>query len=68
MNKESEFDTENWHPLIDGKKKRLETWLVKEPDSTEYRQSRAIRPEQISRLEELWKEKPNAELKDLNVG
>ena len=45
MNKESEFDTENWHPLIDGKKKRLETWLVKEPENIEYRQSRAIRPE-----------------------
>jgi hypothetical protein len=37
MNKESEFDAENWHPLIDGKKKRLETWLVKEPENIEYR-------------------------------
>ena len=63
--KESEFDTDNWHPLIDGKKKRLETWLVKEPTTLEYRQSRQVKPEQISKVEEMWKEKPNADFTEL---
>jgi regulator of nonsense transcripts 1 len=62
--KESVYDTENWHPLIDEKKQLLK-WLVSHPSSAEYRQCRQIKPWQINRMEEMWKEKPSAGLEDL---
>jgi hypothetical protein len=41
--------------------------FVREPTELEVRQSRKIRPQQINLLEEMWKEKPQADIKDLGV-
>jgi len=59
--KESVYDTENWHPLIDEKKQLLK-WLVAHPTQIEYRQSRQIKPWQMTKMEEMWKENPQSTL------
>ena len=58
--KESAYDTDNWMPLIENK--ALLSWLVRAPTETEYQRSRKIKPQQINKLEEMWKERPQAEL------
>jgi regulator of nonsense transcripts 1 len=55
-NKESKWDMENWQPLIENK--AILHWLVKPPPEIEVKKSRKIRPQDINKLEELWKEKP----------
>lgn len=62
--KESVYDTDNWYPLIDDKKQLL-SWLVHHPSEMERRQSRQVKPWQIAKLEEVWKEKPQAAISDL---
>ena len=61
--KESAYDTDNWMPLIENK--ALLSWLVRAPTETEYQRSRKIKPQQINKLEEMWKERPQADLQDL---
>ena len=47
---------ENWQPLIENK--AVLHWLVKNPPALEVKRSRKIKPQEINKLEELWKEKP----------
>lgn len=61
--KENAYDTENWMPLIENK--ALLSWLVREPSEIEHARSRKVKPQQMSKLEEIWKQQPNADLKDL---
>ena len=56
--KDSNWDMENWQALIENK--ALLSWLVRFPSDIEFKRSRKITPQQINRLEELWKEKPSA--------
>ena len=63
--KDSVYDTENWMPLIENK--ALLPWLVRPPSDEEYQRSRKISPQQINRLEDMWKERPAADIKDLEV-
>ena len=63
--KESAYDTDNWQPLI--KNKALLEWICNPPSELEFKRSRKIKPQQINRLEELWKEKPKAGVEDLSV-
>lgn len=52
-------------PLIENK--ALLNWLVRPPTEIEFLRSRQIKPFQINKLEEIWKEKPTAGIKDLSV-
>jgi regulator of nonsense transcripts 1 len=54
--KDSKWDMENWQPLIENK--AILNWLVKFPPDIEFKRSRKIKPQEINKLEELWKEKP----------
>jgi len=54
--KDSKWDTENWQPLIENK--AILNWLVKFPPELEVKRSRKIKPQDINKLEEMWKEKP----------
>ena len=56
---------ENWQPLIENK--ALVNWLVKFPPESEVRRSRKIKPQDINKLEELWKEKPQAQVSDIGA-
>lgn len=56
--KDSKWDMDNWQPLIENK--AIVNWLVKNPPESEVRRSRKIRPPDINKLEELWKERPGA--------
>ena len=56
--KDSKWDMENWQPLIENK--AILNWLVKFPPDIEFKRSRKIKPQEINKLEELWKEKPQA--------
>jgi len=38
--------------------KTILSWLVKYPAEIEFKRSRKIKPQEIIKLEELWKEKP----------
>ena len=49
---------DNWQPLIENK--AILNWLVRYPTELEFKKSRKINPQEINRLEELWKEKPLA--------
>lgn len=63
--KDSNWDMENWQALIENK--ALLSWLVRFPTDYEFKRSRKITPQQINKLEELWKEKPGALVQDLGV-
>jgi regulator of nonsense transcripts 1 len=63
--KESVYDTENWQPLIQNK--ALLHNFVRPPTALETAQSRRVKPKQINNLEEMWKERPQADIKDLEV-
>lgn len=56
---------ENWQALIENK--AILNWLVRYPNELEFKQSRKIKAQEINKLEELWKEKPLAQVADLNV-
>ncbi len=56
--KDSKWDMENWQPLIENK--AILSWLVKYPPEIEFKRSLKIKPQEINKLEELWKEKPQA--------
>lgn len=50
-------------PLIENK--ALLSWLVRSPTELEHARSRKIKPMQMSKLEEVWKQRPSADLADL---
>jgi len=57
------WDPTQWQPLIQDR--QFLPWLVKVPSDAEQLRARQISAQQINRLEELWKENPEAHLEDL---
>jgi regulator of nonsense transcripts 1 len=55
---------ENWQPLISNR--ALLSWLVKVPDEAALVRSRRVTSEQIQRLEEVWRTRPELTLDSLN--
>lgn len=56
------WDTSQWSAIIDDR--QFLSWLVKIPSEAEQLRARQISLAQISKLEELWRENPNAKLED----
>ena len=61
--KEMMFDHSKWKPLIEDRS--FLSWLVKVPSETDQLRSRKINAAQINKLEEMWKDNPDANLEDL---
>lgn len=57
------WDPSSWQPLIIDR--QFLSWLVKVPSDEEQCRARQMSAQQINKLEELWKENPNATLEDL---
>lgn len=64
QNKDMNWDPTQWQPLI--QEHQFLSWLVKVPSEEEQAKARQISAQQINRLEELWKENPEAEVVDLD--
>lgn len=63
VSKEISWNASLWAPLIDDRS--FLSWLVKPPSENEQLRSRQISFQQITRLEDLWRENANATLEDL---
>lgn len=61
--KDMNWDPSQWQPLIQDR--QFLSWLVKVPTDQDQMRSRQISAQQINKLEELWKENPDATLEDL---
>lgn len=57
------WDLDQWQPLIDDRS--FLPWLVKFPADKDIQRSRQVTTDQVNKLEELWKQDPNAGLEDL---
>ncbi|CDZ97219.1 atp dependent helicase [Phaffia rhodozyma] len=57
------WDTTQWSAIIDDR--AFLSWLVKTPSEQEQLRARQISYHQINKLEEMWKEDPNADLEDI---
>ena len=57
------WDTSQWSAIIDDR--QFLSWLVKTPSEQEQLRARQISFHQINKLEEMWKEDPNADLEDI---
>lgn len=64
--KDMDWDLTQWMPLIEDKS--FLSWLVKVPSEREQLMSTQISATQINMIEELWREKPDATLLDLERG
>ncbi|KAH8849432.1 Regulator of nonsense transcripts 1 [Schistosoma japonicum] len=62
-NKDMYWDPAQWQPIIQGR--QFLTWLVKVPTDEQQAKARQISAQQINRLEEMWKENPQAAVEDL---
>ena len=62
--RDQEWDLDQWQPIIEDK--AFLPWLVKEPTEQEVFRSRKLTMNEINRLEDLWKQKPEATAEDLN--
>ncbi|KAK4472513.1 hypothetical protein MN116_002682 [Schistosoma mekongi] len=62
-NKDMYWDPAQWQPIIQGR--QFLTWLVKVPIDEQQAKARQISAQQINRLEEMWKENPQAAVEDL---
>ena len=58
-----QFDHSKWKPLIEDRS--FLSWLVKVPSETDQLRARKINASQINKLEEMWKDNPEANLEDL---
>ena len=56
-------DIEQWKPLIADR--CFLSWLVRTPSEAEQMRARQLTAQQLNRLEEMWKEKPEASFEDL---
>jgi regulator of nonsense transcripts 1 len=63
--KDMGWDLKEWLPLIADR--RFLPWLVKVPSEQQQLRARQISAAQIAKLEELWKDSPNATLEDLDA-
>ena len=61
--KDLNWDPVEWKPLIEDR--CFLPWLVKIPSEQEQFRARQITAQQINKLEELWKDNPEAKLEDL---
>lgn len=61
--KDMNWDPSLWQPLIQDR--QFLSWLVKVPSEDEQLRTRQISAQQINKLEELWKDNPDARLEDL---
>ncbi|XP_046350559.1 regulator of nonsense transcripts 1-like [Haliotis rufescens] len=61
--KDMNWDPSQWQPLIQDR--QFLSWLVKVPSDQDQMRARQISAQQINKLEELWKENPDAKLEDL---
>jgi len=59
----NDWDVAQWTPLI--KERSFLDWLVTKPSDDHVARARQITSQQINKLEELWKQNPNALLMDL---
>jgi regulator of nonsense transcripts 1 len=57
------WDTSQWSAIIDDRS--FLSWLVKAPSEQEQLRARQISFHQINKLEEMWKDDPNADLEDI---
>jgi len=62
--KDMDWDVSQWMPLIEDKS--FLSWLVNVPTEKEQLRGRQITTAQINKLEELWKDNPEATLYDLD--
>lgn len=56
------WDTSQWSAIIDDRS--FLSWLVKVPSEAEQLRARQISMAQIAKLEELWRDNPDARLED----
>ncbi|XP_013391305.1 regulator of nonsense transcripts 1 [Lingula anatina] len=61
--KDMNWDPSQWQPLIQDR--QFLPWLVKVPSEQEQLRARQITAQQINKLEELWKDNPEAAIEDL---
>ncbi|CAG0921359.1 unnamed protein product, partial [Notodromas monacha] len=61
--KDMKWDQEQWKPLIQDR--TFLPWLVRAPLDVETSRARVVSGQQIARLEELWKDNPEALIEDL---
>ncbi|KAL2171953.1 hypothetical protein VTG60DRAFT_1012 [Thermothelomyces hinnuleus] len=61
--KDMSWDITRWQPLIEDRS--FLNWLVQPPTDTEQLRARHLTPPMIAKLEEMWKESPNATVADL---
>jgi regulator of nonsense transcripts 1 len=64
VTKETNWDLGSWMPLVEDRS--FLTWLVKAPSEKEAAAVFQITSQQIYKLEEIWKEQPEATLEDLD--
>ena len=62
--KDMDWELAQWHPLIQDRK--FLPWLIKVPSDKLLLRAREISQGQMAKLEELWKEEPDARFADLN--
>ncbi|XP_048583576.1 regulator of nonsense transcripts 1 [Nematostella vectensis] len=62
--KDMNWDQTQWQPLINDR--CFLSWLVKVPPDEDQLRARQISAQQINKLEELWKDSPDAKLEDLD--
>ncbi|CCC10804.1 hypothetical protein SMACR_07821 [Sordaria macrospora] len=61
--KDMSWDISRWQPLIEDR--AFLSWLVTPPTDAEQLRARHLTPPMIAKLEEMWKEAPNATVADL---
>ena len=62
--KDMDWELAQWHPLIQDRK--FLPWLIKVPSDKLLLRAREISQAQMTKLEELWKDEPEARFADLN--
>ncbi|XP_031564537.1 regulator of nonsense transcripts 1-like [Actinia tenebrosa] len=62
--KDMNWDQSQWQPLINDR--CFLSWLVKVPPDEDQLRARQISAQQINKLEEVWKDNPEAKLEDLD--
>jgi regulator of nonsense transcripts 1 len=63
--KDDSWDIEQWQPLIEDK--AFLPWLVAKPSEKEQKSAKSISVTQMNRIEETWREQPQANIKDIEA-
>lgn len=61
--KDMDWELPQWHPLV--RDRRFLPWLIKQPADALLLAARDVSPQQMSKLEEIWKQNPSARYADL---